>query len=198
MGDEGCEDEVINDRHEMDNAEMDYRVRYASPLDKYGNGFANFTIIVTDGYGQSEPILITINIYHINVPPVIVPWTYDTLDKHGQVQTYNWSNAIVNIIEGNDVVIAWKVTDKDSPEENLTSIVYTIPFKGRAFYAIQTPEGFVAGEQLTKSGAVVDINDDGLYRLIYRPEAGKSGSNYVNFALIGMLYSYIFILIIHY
>lgn len=186
MGEEGCMDEVINDRLEMDNADMDYRVRYASPLDKYGNAFANFTIIVTDGFGQSEPILITINIYHINIPPVIVPWTYDTVNKEGQIQTYNWSNAIVNIIEGNDVVIAWKVTDKDSLEENLTSIIYALPYRGHVYYAIETTEGYVAGDQINKSGSVIDINTDGLYRLVYRPLSGKSGNNYATFSLIGM------------
>lgn len=187
MGDEMCNVKYANADtlpFIMDSPEMEYRLRYTPPTDKSGNAFANFTVIVTDAYGTSDPILITINIYHVNIPPVIVPWTYDTLGE-----TYNWSNAIVNIVEGNDVVISWKLTDKDSLQENLTSLVYGLPHKGDLFYVATSTDGkYIAGQAITKSGSVVTMNSDGLFRLVYRPEPGKSGQNYATISLIGMFH----------
>lgn len=187
MGDEGCSNVDVADGDVLISTEMDYRLRYTPPTDQYGKAFANFTIIVTDADGVSDPVTITINIYHINVPPVIVPWTYNSANENGVAQIYNWSNAIVNIIEGNDAVIAWKVQDKDTPQANLTSIVYALPYRGQLFYVNQTEDGgYIAGASLSKSGSVVTSSDDGLFRVVYRPEAGRSGTNYATFSLIGM------------
>lgn len=72
MGTEMCVADPITDDnvpYAMDSPEMEYVLRYAPPVDEYGNAFANFTLIVTDSAGQSEPVTIVINIYHINGIP---------------------------------------------------------------------------------------------------------------------------------
>ena len=184
MGSEGCSNIYVSGDtmpFPMDSPDMEYVLRYAPPAEKNGKAFANFTLIVTDSFGQSDPVTITINIYHINIPPVIVPWIYTTSG-----QTYNWSNAIVNIIEGQDAVIAWKVTDKDTPLANLTSLVYGLPYRGSLFYVVDSATGYIAGAPLTKSGSIVNSSTDGLFRVVYRPETGKSGQNYATFSLMGM------------
>lgn len=65
-----------------------------------------------------------------------MPWLYNTSGA-----SYNWSNAIVNIIEGQDAVVAWKITDSDTPQENLTTLIYGLPYRGSLLYAVETADG---------------------------------------------------------
>jgi hypothetical protein len=125
---------------------------------------------------------VTINIYHIDIPPVVHPYTY-----YSSGATYNWSSAIVNIIEGNDADIAWQVTDVDTPQSNLTSFLYGLPYRGQLFVCLNAQAGVcTVGPQITVAGTVVNASSDGLFRVVYRPVAGTSGNNYATFSITGM------------
>lgn len=142
---------------------------------------------------------ITINIYHVNIPPVIHPHLYYTNNSAGTVATYNWTNAIVNIIENQDAAIVWRLTDKDTPQANLTSLLYALPYRGHLLACVEDGSGGCsAGKPINNPGYVVNASADGLFRVVYRPLPDSSGQNYATFSISGIyspptLYSPLFL-----
>lgn len=135
--------------------------------------------------GQSDPINITINIYHVNIPPVIHPYIYYVNNT-----VYNWSNAIINTKENFDSAIVWTVTDKDTPQANLSCILYGLPYRGQLFYCVDIGNGdCVAGDSINVTGAIILASSDGYFRVVYRPTPGTSGQNYATVSVIGVLYT---------
>lgn len=124
----------------------------------------------------------------MNIPPTVVPATYITSGV-----TYNWSNAIVNIIQSYSTVIAWTLLDSDTPQSNLTSLIYGLPYRGLLYYCVEiNTGGYAAGLQITESGAIVNASSDGLFRVVYIPEADTSGQNYATFSVVGKLVLFFF------
>jgi hypothetical protein len=127
-------------------------------------------------------VTITINIYHVNIPPVIHPDIYYTNEG-----VFNWTNAIVNIVEGEDTAIVWRLTDQDTPQANLTSLLYALPYRGHLYTCVETGTGScTAGNLITTPGFVVNSSSvDYLFRVVYRPLPATSGQNYATFSISG-------------
>eukprot|EP00026_Physarum_polycephalum_P000486 Phypoly_transcript_00487.p1 GENE.Phypoly_transcript_00487~~Phypoly_transcript_00487.p1 ORF type:complete len:1495 (+),score=338.32 Phypoly_transcript_00487:159-4487(+) len=184
MGSEGCSVQYVTNSslpYTMNDPTMENLLRYTPPADKYGEAFAVFNLYVADQYGQSDPVTITINIYHVNIPPVIHPHIYYTNEG-----VFNWTNAIVNIVEGEDVSILWRLTDRDTPQANLTSLLYALPYRGHLYSCVETGNGScVAGQLITTPGYAVNASADSLFRVVYRPLPSSSGQNYATFSISG-------------
>ena len=73
---------------------------------------------------------ITVNIYHINVPPTIVSMIYETAGE-----AYNWTGSMnpIALTDNQCVVIGWEIEDPDSLLANLSSVVMTLPDNGTLY-----------------------------------------------------------------
>jgi hypothetical protein len=187
-GDEGCTITDIADGATLDDPSMENRLRYTPPAGKWGTNFTTLVVKVADQYGSSDPVTITVSIYHIDIPPVVVPISYTT-----QGNTYDLSAAVINVIQDYPAVVAWNLTDVDSPPSNLTSLILYLPYRGVVYLCVETADGYVAGDAVTKLGVVVAPSSDGLFRVIYVPPAGESGSNFASISVAGALFFFIII-----
>jgi hypothetical protein len=128
---------VVNDTQQIDitgqapylmnNSDSENRAKYVPPANISGIDLVYLIVQVVDIYGVSAPVNITISVYHINVPPTVVPTTYTVLNE-----TYNWTT-IVTMPENECTAVAWDLYDSDSPRSNLSSIITSLPFRGTLF-----------------------------------------------------------------
>jgi hypothetical protein len=91
--------------------------------------------------------------------------------------------------------------DADTPHDNLSFIVFSIPYSGSLYFL----NGTSAGDKITKSNTVIPMSgkycycdlasgkwdklysfpDDGLWRIVFKPAEGASGTDYASFFVIG-------------
>jgi hypothetical protein len=91
-------------------------------------------------------------------------------------------------VEGEDVSILWRLTDRDTPQANLTSLLYALPYRGHLYSCVETGlGGCTAGVLITAPGYMVNASADFLFRVVYRPLPSSSGQNYATFSISGTL-----------
>ena len=117
--------------------------------------------------------------YHIDVPPNIVPLNYTNQNK-----TYAW-NRIVTLLENTGVVLTYTINDTDTAPANLTSYVAGLPYEGDLYQIVETSDGeWIQGDIINATMTEVPPLSDGLYHLIYIPTFNLAGVNYATFTLI--------------
>lgn len=158
----------------MNNSNSENRARYIPPANVSGTDLAIITIQVRDEHGLSAPINITISVYHVNIAPYIVPTFYEVVNI-----TYNYTN-LVTIPENECTIVSWDIYDVDSPRANLSSLVSSLPFRGKLYTYL---EGGSQGN-LIDSQVTILRSSDGYFHAIYCPEPNKSGSNFASFSVI--------------
>jgi len=172
----------------FDNENSNYMVSYAPPAGVWGDNFASFSVQVVDAHGVSNVTLITINVYHVDKAPVVVPYEYTTEDT----TVANFSSVTIN--ENEPVVIVFNISDVDTPPSNLTLQIFSIPFSGVLYQysATLNAAGTNLGTAIKFASTWVPVSDDGLWRVVYVPASGASGIKLGSFtvqAYDGVLYS---------
>lgn len=150
------------------------RGKFTPPANTSGVDMVIITLIVSDEYGHSDPVNITVTVYHINIAPKIVPLTYVAGDV-----TANWTSS-VQVPENNCGLITWNVTDPDTPLSNLTSSIVSLPFRGKLYqYNADGSQGAAI-----VANNVIFPGTDNLFHAIYCPASNQFGRNYAIFSII--------------
>lgn len=152
---------IVSAPYTLVNSEL--RLTFLALPDEFGLRYANFTFTVSDEEaGKSGTYFVNINVIGVNDPPVIVP-VFAPLPGR------------VDLDEDTSVVLAWTVTDIDSPLETIvSSISVPIPASPGAELYVCTDvseDGFCAqpyGEQLTTPVAIPSLAPAS-YRVVFIP-----------------------------
>lgn len=153
------------------------RAKFTPTANVSGNPLAFIVVQVVDEYGQSAAVNITVTVFHINIPPTVVPATFYSLQDPTTVS--NWTLRI-NVTEAVCSVVTWSVDDPDSLPSNISCILVSTPFRGSVHAVL--PNGTV-GPTLTTS-AILRAESNGLFQVAYCPEIGTFGRNYASFSVL--------------
>lgn len=143
----------------MNNSNSENRARYVPPSNTSGVDLAIITVRIQDVNGISAPVNISISVYHVNIAPYVVPTTYNVVNA-----AYNYTN-VVTIPENECTDVSWGVYDEDSLRANLSSLISSLPFRGKLY------ERNAAGSQgnLIEGQITILPSADGFFHAIYCP-----------------------------
>lgn len=144
---------------------------YVPPSSTSGVKVGFFDVIVVDAHGQSAPVQVTVDVTkapHIDVPPTVVPVSYTASGK----SVFNWNSIVM--AQDTQVLIVFNVTDPDTDSNNITLRVSSLPYRG-------TLSQYQGQAFTLTSSSLIPAGNDGLYRVVFTPAAGESGTVYTTF-----------------